>query len=583
MDRHAVALVLQEIASLLQGDTGNRFRARAFRTAARAVAQLDGDLTGLVASGGLVHVRGIGPATARVIEELVLTGESSYHATLLARGPATLSHLLRVPGLGVKKIQQLHAELGIGDLDALEEAARSGRIAMLRGFGERTQQAIIAGIPFARGVAGRRTYLHAADAAHRLCAYMRALPQAANVAVAGLVRRRHEVVDGIVIVAAAVGEPQALVDAIVAGPGLTWQADSSNIVRAHLADGVPVQVQVCGRDAFGATLFFATGSDAHIAAVVAVAAGAGMRLSGGALHAVDGGIVPLPEEVELYERLGLQYVPPELREDGREVEEARHGRIPRLLELSDLRGCFHCHTTWSDGTATVEEMGEGALDLGWRYLGIADHSRSAGYAGGLSADAMRRQHSEIDAWNRRRGGDLHIFKGVEADILQDGGLDFAAQGERDVLDRMDYVVASVHSRFKLDRAGMTRRMVAAVKDPSITFLGHATGRLLLIRDAYDVDLDAVIQAAAEHGAAIEINADPRRLDLSWQFWPLARRLGVRTAINPDAHSVDGMSNVEFGVGIARKAWLGAAEVVNAWDIELVQEYFAERKARGREA
>jgi DNA polymerase (family X) len=583
MDRHAVALVLQEIASLLQSDAGNRFRARAFRAAARAVAQLDEELTGLIATGGLVHVRGIGPATARVIEELVVTGESSYHAALLSRGPATLSHLLRVPGLGVKKIQQLHAELGIGDLDALEEAARSGRIATLRGFGERTQQAILAGIPFARSVAGRRTYLHAADAAYRLCAFVRALPESADAAVAGLVRRRHEVVDGIDIVAAATGQPQALAEAIMAGPGLTWKSESAVTMRAHLADGVPVRVTVCERDGFGVALFLATGSDAHVDAVSKVAEAAGLRLHGGHLHDASGQLVALQEERRLYEVLGLQYVPPELREDGREVEESRRDRIPRLLELSDLRGCFHCHTTWSDGTASVQEMGEGALNLGWRYLGIADHSRSAGYAGGLSAEAVRRQHAEIDAWNERRGSELHIFKGVEADIMQDGAIDFAAQGDRHVLQRMDYVVASVHSRFKLDREGMTRRMVAAVKDPSVTFLGHATGRLLLIRDAYDVDLDAVIHAAAEHGAAIEINADPRRLDMSWQYWPLARQLGVRTAINPDAHSVDGMSNVEFGVGMARKAWLGPADVVNAWDLADVQQHFAERKARGREA
>jgi DNA polymerase (family X) len=582
MDRHAVALVLQEIAALLQTQSGSRFRARAFRTAAKSVERLDASLPDLVASGALRDVRGIGPATARVIEELVVTGESSYHAALLARGPGTLNDLLRVPGLGVKKVQQLHAQLGITDLDELEAAARAGSIAGARGFGERTQQAILAGIPFARSVVGRRTYAHAADAGYRLASFMSALDTVAAVAVAGTLRRCHEVVDRITLVAAARGEQQALLRALEDAPGPSWAAGDDGVVRARLADGVPVEVHVCDVASFAAALFFATGSDAHVAAVLAAAREQGLELRPDGLWR-GGAAGALPDEAALYDRLGMQFVPPELREDGSEVAAAQAGTLPRLVALDDLQGCFHCHTTWSDGTATVEEMAAGARALGWRYLGIADHSRSAGYAGGLFADAVRRQHAEIDAWNARHGAELCIFKGVEADLMRDGRLDYAAQGEDHVLERMDYVVGSVHSRHSLDRAGMTQRMVAALADPRLTFLGHATGRLLLIRDAYDVDLEAVVRAAAAGGSAIEINADPRRLDLSWQHWPLARELGVRTAVNPDAHSVEGMRNVEYGVLMARKAWLTTSDVVNAWDIADVREFFWERKQRGREA
>jgi DNA polymerase (family X) len=579
MDKHAVALVLQEIASLLQSDAGNRFRSRAFRTAARAVAQLEGELSALVATGTLRDVGGIGPATASVIEELVITGESSYHATLLARGAGTLSHLLRVPGLGTKKIQRLHEELGITDLDSLEAAALGGRVAALHGFGERTQQAILAGIPFARSVTGRRTYLHAAEAAHRLASFIGVLPEADDAAVAGSLRRCHEVVDHIVLVASARGAVDALADAIARTPGLAWSRGDDGVLSAHLADCVPVDVHVCAASVSGALLLFATGSRAHVEGLRARAAGKGLELRPTGLMQ-DGRIVAGSDEAAIYEALELQYVPPELREDGSEVALAAERRLPTLVTLDDLRGCFHCHTTWSDGTADVAAMAEGAIALGWRYLGLADHSRSAGYAGGLSSDQVRRQHAEIDAWNGRRGDELHIFKGIEADIMQDGRLDYSAQGEAAVLDSMDYVIGSVHSRFKLDRAGMTRRMLRAVSDPRITFLGHATGRLLLIRDAYDVDLDAVIEAAAEHGAGIEINADPRRLDMSWQHWARARELGVRTAINPDAHSVAGMANVEFGVNIARKAWLTPADVVNSWELQDVMEYFEERRRRG---
>jgi DNA polymerase (family 10) len=274
----------------------------------------------------------------------------------------------------------------------------------------------------------------------------------------------------------------------------------------------------------------------------------------------------------------MQYVPPELRESGAEVARAADGSLPRLVELADLRGCFHCHTTYSDGKGTVAEMAEGALALGWRYLGIADHSQIAGYAGGLSPAAIARQQRDIDAWNRRRGAELKLFKGVEADILGDGSLDYSAQPG--VLESFDFVIGSVHSLFRMDRATMTRRMVRAVSDPRISMLGHARGRLLLIRDGYDVDIDAVIDAAARAGAAIEINADPHRLDMSWQHWPHALARGVRTAINPDAHSVNGLRAVRFGIGIARKAWLTTADVINAWPLDDVEAWLEERR-RGR--
>jgi DNA polymerase (family X) len=576
MDRHAVALVLQEIAALLQGDPGNRFRARAFQSAARAVEKLDEPLPKLVATGALPTVPGIGPATARVIEELVVTGESSYHSALADRGPATMQHLLRVPGLGAQRIQQLHEALGIADLDALEAAARTGAIARLRGFGEKTQQGILEGIPFARSVAGRRTYAHAAEAAHRLAAVIHAMPGVVRVSIAGALRRRVEVVDRIILVAATADAPDALVAAMAEGPGLTWTAAGPGVAAAQLADGVPLELRCVAADAYGAALCLATGSEGHLAALGGQLAGAGLRLEAAGLR--EGDVLrATPEEADVYAAAGMELIPPELREDGREVAAALAGTLPRLVELEELRGCFHCHTTYSDGAATLEEMAEGALAMGWRYLGIADHSRSAGYAGGLTAARVRQQRREIEEWNRRRGDELHLFHGIEADVLQDGALDFAAQGEGAVLDGLDYVVGSVHSRFRQDRSAMTARLVAAVSDPRLTFLGHATGRLLLVREGYDVDLEAVIRRAAERGAAIEINADPRRLDMSWEHWALARELGVKTAINPDAHSVQGMGNVAFGINVARKAWLTAPEVLNTWELGEVQEYLRERR------
>ncbi|HSJ07165.1 MAG TPA: helix-hairpin-helix domain-containing protein, partial [Longimicrobiales bacterium] len=447
MDRHAVALVLEEIASLLDAAGENRFKVRAFLTAARAVDRLQADLRELVARDGLQEVRGIGPATARVIAELVATGESAYHASLRDRAPSGLRDLLRVPGLGATRIARLHAELGVSDLDSLEDAARSGRIAGLTGFGERTQARILGGIPFARGVAGRRRFHQAEEAAARLAAFIATLPDVAAVHPAGALRRGMEVVDRLVFVVVAGGDAGA--DAGVAAvvrstPGVSWSGGDGEIIHGRLSDGLGVEVHVAARGSAGATLVLATGSDAHVAALQAAAAERGFSLSRDGLFrgqpSPGRAMLDIVGEADVYRALGIQFVPPELRETGGEVAvAARHG-LPRLLELEDLKGCFHCHTTYSDGRASVAEMAEAARDRGWRYLGIADHSRNAGYAGGLSAGKLRRQHREIADWNRRHGAELRLFAGVEADILADGALDYAAQGDGDVLDACDYVI-----------------------------------------------------------------------------------------------------------------------------------------------
>lgn len=582
MDRRGVALVLEEIATLLEASDANRFKARAFLKAARVVEKLDADPAALVASGTLRAVPGLGPATAGVIEELVTAGESAYHAELRARGPSGLRDLLRVPGLGSSKVARLYDELGIRDLDSLEAAARAGRIAGVRGFGESTQTRILAGIPFARGAAGRRRYHHALEAATRLGGYLRTLPGVAAVHHAGELRRALEIVDRVVFVLERLGDAAAVLAAVRGTPGLTWHDDGPAAARGRMADGIEVEVRIARAETAGAALLLATGSADHIAAIRDAAAQAGITLDEDGVRRAG---VPLDahDEHAVYRALGLPYVPPELRETGAEVAIARRGALPRLIEPDELRGCFHCHTTFSDGTASIVEMAEGAVALGWRYLGIADHSRSAGYARGLSTAQLRRQRREIAVWNRERGAGLYLFAGVEADILADGQLDYAAQGEPAALDESDFVIGSVHSQFRMDRAAMTRRLVRAVKDPRLTMLGHATGRLLLTREGYDLDIAELTDAAAAAGAVLEINADPHRLDLSWQHWDRARELGVRTAINPDAHSVAGLRNVRYGVGIARKAWLTADDVVNAWPFERVVEFLAAKKERSGQA
>jgi len=567
MDKHGVALVLDEIATLLEATGDNKFKARAFRSAARAIEKNGEDLTKLIARGELRSLRGLGPVTAGVIEELVVAGESEYHAQLRQRAPSGIRALLRVPGLGPKKISQLFDQLGIADLDSLEAAARSGEISLLKGFGAATQTRILEGLAFARGVAGRRRYHQGEEAAVRLAGFLEAMPGVERAVVAGELRRGLEIVDRIVIVAVT-QDRERVARAVRSTVGLTWQPGDDISVHGRFGDNLGVEVLITDPSHAGLMLLFATGSEAHVSGLRAIASERGTPLDNVDSWPAD--------EPSIYEALGLQFVPPELRETGYELELARSQRVPALVSLADLKGCFHCHTTESDGTASVAEMAEGALALGWRYLGIADHSQNASYAGGLTPSQVRKQHREIDDWNRRRGDELWLFKGIEADILQDGQIDYA-ESDPDILASFDYVVGSVHSFFRQERGAQTRRMVRAVSDPRLTMLGHATGRLLLTRDGYDVDIDSVIEAASKSGALIEINADPHRLDLSWQHWAAAHAQGVRTAINPDAHSVNGMRNVRYGVLMARKASLTPADVLNAWPVEDVKQYFTERK------
>lgn len=594
MDRHAVALTLEEIATLLDATDENRFKVRAFRTAARTVDRTDRDLPALVASGTLGSLPGIGPATARIIEELVTTGESRYLTDLRERAPSGMRAMLRVPGIGPKKIHLLHEQLGVTDLDSLEAAARAGRIAGVRGFGEHTQQRILEGLGFARAVAGRRRLHQAQEAAARVAGLITALPGVREAAVAGELRRGLEIVDGIVFVVVTDAPAADLMRTLRATSSLPWIEGGASVLRATFGDGLPAEIRITGSAGAGAALLDATGNAAHVGALRRAAADRDLRLDADGLHPTDAADASAHTSVHetqtaeqgeaaVYAALGMAWVPPELRDGLAELDAARAGTLPRLLRLEDLRGCFHCHTTYSDGKATLQEMAAGAIALGWDYLGIADHSRNAGYAGGLSTGQIRRQQREIARWNAERGDELWLFSGIEADILQDGRLDYAAQGQDAVLESFDYVIGSVHSHFRMDRRAMTARLSRAASDARLTILGHATGRLLLLRDGYEIDMDVVIQHAADGGAAIEINADPHRLDMSWQHWPLARRLGVRCAINPDAHSVAGMQNVLYGVTIARRAWLTPADVINAWSRADVFAYLDEKKRRRAEA
>ena len=576
MDKHAVAIVLEEIGTLLEIHGENKFKARAFINAARAVEKTTANVTALARRGELESIPGVGPATAAVIAELVNTGTARYYLELRERTPDGLIELLAVPKLGAGRIRTLHQELGVTSVDDLEQAARAGRIAPLKGFGGRTQERILEGIEYVRSISGRRRFADAIELGTRLRGFVASLPGVIKAELAGELRRQCETISALEVVAAVAPAAAAeVIETFLALPGIArGQSIGDEAAIAKLSDGVELHLACVAPDEFATSLLFATGSPRHVTSLIECADQQKLRLAAHGLFRNDERI-DAPDETAVYAALGLEYIEPELREGTTELTAAREHSLPELLSYEDLKGCFHCHTSYSDGKATVAEMAEAAHERGWRYLGIADHSQYAGYAGGLSPDEIRQQHDEIDEWNAREGKRLWLFKGIEADILPDGRLDYDDQPE--LLASFDYIVGSVHSSFGLSADAQTERFLRVIENPYLTFLGHLTGRLLLSRRGYTMDFDAVFSAAAERGIAIEINSDPHRMELDWRHWPNAKARGIKTALNPDAHSPRQLDFVNYGVAIARKGWLEPADVVNSWSLTEVKKFFRQTR------
>ena len=562
MDKKAVAQVLEQIAAFLELKSENPFRVRAFRTAARAVSGFPGDLREGMENGALAATKGVGPATLQIVNEIVTTGRAGILEELREQIPPGLVEMLAISGLGIAKIRQIHDVLDIDSLPDLEAAALDGRLARLPRFGQKTSENILKGIAFLRQASGFRLSHHAADEAEGLRTALERMPGVTRAVVAGEVRRRTEIVKDLVLVLIVDTSPADVFRRLSQLPGVhEFAGQDERRVTLRFAGGASAQIVVSAAVNAGAVLVQATGSDSHLRMLAQHAAENGFALNGAALWR-GSEFVPTPDEETLYERLGLSYIPPELREGQGEIEVASRHDLPRLLERNDLRGFLHCHTAYSDGSNSVMELAQACLAEGYQYIGITDHSQAAAYAGGLKSDDLARQSDEIDAVNSVLKG-IRVLKGVEADILQDGRIDF----EESVLAGLDFVIASIHSRFNMSEREMTARMLAAMDNPHLTIIGHPTGRLLLSRDPYGLDLDAVIEKAAATGVALEVNADPHRLDLDWRVLRRVRDRGVGVSIGADAHSVAGLANVDYGVGIARKGWLGADDVLNAQPLD----------------
>jgi len=557
LDKREIIRILEEIALLLELKGENPFKARAYASAARSLEGATEEIPELIASRGLDALPGIGEAIREKIETLAATGALPYHAELRAGFPSGIFEILAIPGLGPKKVRVIWEKLGVSSLGELEYACRENRLVGLSGFGRRSQEKILQGIELLKRHRGRFHCDVALAEAEGLLEALGEHAASTRMSLAGSVRRRCETSKDIDLVASS-DDPASLMQAFVSLPRVAEvvaQGETRSSVR--LASGMGADLRVVKDPEFPFALHHFTGSKDHNVAMRGRAVRRGMKMNEYGLFR-DARRVPCKDEEEIFSRLGLAFIPPELRENYGEIEAAEKGEIPGLVRLEDLRGVLHVHTNASDGSAPLSEMAEAARRLGLEYIGICDHSKSAGYAGGLNEKRVEEQHRAIEALNRSLEG-ITILKGIEVDILPDGRLDFADE----VLATFDFVVASVHSGFNLTEAAMTERIIRAVRNRHVRILGHPTGRLLLAREAYPVNLPAVIEAAAETGTCIELNANPHRLDVDWRMIPKVKEAGLKVSINPDAHHPAGIGDMRYGVGIARKGWLTREEILNA--------------------
>ena len=560
--RDHLADILEEIALLLELKGENPFKIRAYRNGAEIVRSFDGDILARAIDGDLGGIKGIGEALQQKLHELALTGKLDFHQNLRGEFPEGIFELIELQGLGPKKVRALYDKLEVSSLGDLRRACEAGEVATLSGFGAKTEKRILSSIEDYERFSGHYLLAEVAPDAERILNILRQHPEASRVEIAGSYRRGKETLHDLDFLVATTN-PDALTTFFTQLPGIhEIIAHGQTKASIRLENGLQCDLRAISNSEWPFALMYFTGSKEHNVELRSQALKQGLTLNEYHLKPVEnsGRTDPTPnlhEEEDVYRELGLQFIEPPLRENRGEFEAAMEGEMPRLVEQENLRGTFHNHTTESDGRSTLAEMVEAARELGLSYLGISDHSKSSFQANGLNEERLLQQVSAIRSMDSTLK-DIDLYAGNEVDILRDGSLDF----DNSILAELDYVVASVHASFNLSEKEMTARLIKAMENPYVSMLGHLSGRLLLRRDAYAVNHEKIIDCAAATGTVIELNCSPKRMDMDWRWWRRARDKGVKCAINPDAHHVEGFQNLHFGIRVARKGWLNKEDILN---------------------
>ena len=567
-DKFAIAALLHEIGALLELKGGEYFKARAYKRAARAVSELSEDLGTLVRQNRLTFVSGVGQAIARQIEEIYTTGKSKFLEQLRSKLPPGIVELSRVRGMTVPKVEILQQALGITTVEQLRAAAEAGKLRDIKGFGPRTEQRILEAIERSQDRQLRIHIHHAVRTGQRILEYLATSQSFIEGEVAGSARRAKETVSRIIVVART-KQSQTLIDHFLRLPiVISVQDKSADTCSVTLSEGYRATVIAAQPKEYGARLLYATGSAKHLRRLEEIAQKRNLRLSNRGLvsHTKTTKTANRSRsEAQLYEQLAMQYVPPELREDEGEIEAALKNKLPEdLITTTDIRGMVHCHTMYSDGKHSVEQMVSAAESMGMKYITITDHSPTAFYAGGVKIDDLQRQWEEIDRVQAQTN--VKILKGTESDILANGSLDYPDW----ILEQFDVIVASIHSRYQMNSDQMTNRIMTAMRQPVFKIWGHALGRLIERRPPFECRVEEVLDVIAESRAAVEINGDPYRLDMEPRWLREARKRKIKFVISVDAHSMSALDNVRYGVGIARRAWIRRGEVLNTLGVKAFQ-------------
>jgi len=560
MDKHEVAAILNDIGLLLEIKGENFFKSKAYYDAARSIELLDEDLEILVKEDRLKDIKGFGKALTQKITELITTGKLKYYEELKESIPGGLTEMLKIPGLGPKKIRTIYEKLGISTVDELKYACLENRLAKLSGFGEKTQQKVLEGIENLDKYKGKFYFHEAMRMAGELIEMLKNSNKVIRCSEGGSLRRRKEIVKDIDILASS-DDSDAVME-LFTGYSLVAQVTSRGDTKSSviLHNGIAADLRVVSDDEYPYALHHFTGSKEHNTAMRHISKKHGIKMNEYGLFRGDE-LIKCKTEEDIFQVFGMSYIPPELRENSGEIEAALEGRIPKLVEKDNIRGVFHVHTNYSDGINTIEELVKACIDRGYTYVGISDHSQAAYYAGGLSVDDIKRQHEEIEKLNTKYSG-FKVLKGIELDILPDGSIDY----DDEVLSWFDFVIASVHSSFNLDEDKMTERVLKAIRNRHVTILGHPTGRLLLSREPFRLNMDEVFRTAAKENVFIEINANPYRLDLDWRYCKAAKEAGCKFVICPDAHRIEGIDDMQYGINVARKGWLEKEDILNTYDV-----------------